>query len=243
MVLTTAPTGAPPGVAASRFTPGRVRCRSFCFLERDGVRWTAFLITAHERGQWRGWFMFRSASVEAADGEIRTAELFVEDSEADVDQRARALGRPLVRALLDSALETHERRRGYSPDLHRWFRETLAQTASAGRVRRSAAARPHTPSLGELRALYESYRVDQVAHLVGLLDADEFREMVEILLDGRRIDFQARDRFQLAMSIVQDLESRLPLPPFEIWSRDYLAHPEIYREYAERIQRGDVGDE
>ncbi|MGH7443313.1 MAG: hypothetical protein ACREKM_00480, partial [Longimicrobiales bacterium] len=235
---------APRGATASLPATGRVRCRSFCFLERSGERWTAFLITyAHGPAQWRGYFTFRSASVEAEDGEIRTADLFVEPSESEVDQRARGLGRPLLRALLDSALETHERRRGFSPDLHRWFREMLAQSAADRRQRRPIGAQAaHAPTLGELRTLYESYRVDQVAHLIALLDAEHFRELVEVLLDGRRVDFRARDRFQLAMSIVQDLESRLPLPPFEVWTADYLAQPDVYRRYAEALQRGDVVD-
>jgi len=217
-----------------------VRCRSFCFLEHAGERWTAFLITyADTRGWWRGYFAFRSPGEDVEIGEIRTADLFVEASEAEVDHRARSLGRPLLRALLESALETRERRRGYSPELHRWFRGVLARTAADRRSRTPASQQDEPPSLAELRALYESYRVDQVAHLVALLDSDIFRELVEILLDGRRIDFQAHDRFQLAMGIVQDLESRLPLPPFEAWTQDYLARPGVYRSYAEAIQRGE----
>ncbi|NLG61745.1 MAG: hypothetical protein GX539_05825 [Candidatus Cloacimonetes bacterium] len=236
-----AETGASDGRTVSRLTTERVRCRSFCFLEHGGERWTAFLITyADERGWWRGYFAFRSPSEDVEIGEIRTADLFVEETEGDVDARARSLGRPLLRALLESALETRERRRGYSPELHRWFREVLARTVADRRGRATSAGQPAAaPSLAELRALYESYRVDQVAHLVALLDPDIFRELVEILLDGRRIDFQARDRFQLAMGIVQDLEARLALPPFEIWTQDYLARPEVYRRYAEAIQRGE----
>ncbi len=240
-MVSPAQTGAPRGAAASRLATTRVRCRSFCFLEREKERWTAFLITyADAHGQWRGYFSFRSPGVDAELGEIRTADLFVEATEAEVDQRARGLGRPLLRALLDSALEIHDRRRGYSPELHRWFRAMLARTAADRRGRGPDEATAHTPSLAALRALYESYRVDQVAHLVALLDADDFRELVEILLDGRRIDFQARDRFQLAMGIVQDLESRLPLPPFEVWTQDYLARPGVYRAYAEALHRGEI---
>lgn len=233
--------GTSTDVTVSRLTTERVRCRSFCFLEHAGERWTAFLITyADTRGWWRGYFAFRSPAEDVEIGEIRTADLFVEETESEVDQRARSLGRPLLRALLESALETRERRRGYSPELHRWFREVLARTAADRRGRTPATAQAaDAPSLAELRALYESYRVDQVAHLVALLDAEIFRELVEVLLDGRRIDFQARDRFQLAMGIVQDLESRLPLPPFEVWTQDYLARPEVYRLYAEAIQRGE----
>jgi hypothetical protein len=205
----------------------RIRCRSFCFLERNGARWTAFLITFQlQDGYWRGYFSFRSASVDAAEPELRTADLFVEESEAEVDQRARGLGRPLLSALLESALETAERRRGFTPQLHRWFRDVLAERAAHPSVSDVSA-----PTLAELRSLYESYRLDQVAHLIALIRPDEFRELVEILLEGRRIDFRERDRFQLAMSVVQDLERRLPLPPFEVWVEDYLAHPDAYQRY------------
>src|SRR5687768_2413462 len=87
----------------------RARVRSFCFLEEASRRWTVFLVTyARDDGQWRGYFTFRSADVEAETGEIRTADLFVETSEAGVDTRARALGRPLLQALLESALHTYE---------------------------------------------------------------------------------------------------------------------------------------
>jgi len=123
----------------------RTRCRSFCFLERAGARWTAFLITyLRADGYWRGYFSFRSGAADAAEGEVRTADLFVEESESEVDQRARGLGRPLLSALLNSAVEIAERRRGYSPELHRWFRDLLAERSG----RRSVPeARP--PGLAE----------------------------------------------------------------------------------------------
>jgi GNAT superfamily N-acetyltransferase len=218
----------------------RMRCRSFCFLERNGARWTAFLITFLLRdGYWRGYFTFRSASSEAGEAELRTADLFVEETEAEVDQRARGLGRPLLSALLESALDTAERRRGFTPQLQRWFRDLLAERAGQHSIHDLAA-----PTLEELRSIYESYRLDQVAHLIALIEADEFREMVEILLDGRRIDFRERDRFQLAMSVVQDLERRLPLPPFEVWVQDYLANPGAYRRYAFELHgEGPLPDE
>ena len=154
----------------------------------------------------------------------------MEECEAEVDVRARGLGRPLLNALLNSALDTAERRRGYSPQLHRWFRELLSERSG-----RRTTPDGRTPDLAELRSLYESYRLDQVAHLIALLQPDQFRELVEILLEGRRIDYRERDRFQLAMNVVQDLERRLPLPPFEVWVEDYLSHPDAYRAYARAL--------
>jgi len=218
----------------------RSRCRSFCFLERESIRWTAFLIT-YERadGHWRGYFTFRSVIDEETLREVRTADLFVERSEEDVDTRAKGLGRPLLIALLESALDADERKRGFSPDVQKWFREILRRHA-AERSRSDAAAwggavADQTLELGRLRRLYESYRLDQVAHLIALLEPDDFREMVEIRLSGRRIDFNSRDRLQLAMTVVQDLERRLPLPPFEVWVEDYLAHSDEYLNYSRKL--------
>ncbi len=217
----------------------RARCRSFCFLSRDGARWTVFLITyLRMDGQWRGYFMFRTAEEGLEQSEIRTADLFVEDTEEDVDSRARGLGRPLVFAMLESALDTHRRRQGFSPDLQRQFRELLGRYAvEQSWVELGAEAGSRPTSLEALDSLYESYRLDQVVHLIALMDADHFREMVEVMLEGRRIDFQARDRFQLAMSVVQELERRLPLPPFECWVEDYLAHSDEYRRYSHALHR------
>jgi hypothetical protein len=205
----------------------RTRCRSFCFLQRGTERWTAFLVTYHRlEDQWRGYFTFRSAGPVVE--EFRTADLFVESTEEEVDQRARGLGRPLLLALLESAVTTEERRRGYPPHLQRWFREMLGRHVRQDGSQRDEAT---DPTLAEYRSLYDSYRLDQVVHLITLMAAEDFREMVEILLDGKRIDFRASDRFQLAMGVVQDLERRLPLPPFEIWVEDYLRLPSAYADY------------
>lgn len=211
------------------------RRRSFCFLERAGERWSVFLATyAGQDGQWRGYFTFRSA-VEGLEGqEIGTADLFLEGSEADVDARARGLGRPLLASLLESALHTHERRHGVSPDVRRWFRQLLASRSEALVTPLGGVAEP---SLTHLRSLYDSYRIDQVAHLITLLDADDFRSMVDRVLDGREIDFRASDRLQLAMIVVQELERRLPLPPFEVWVEDYMARPDVYQRYSHELHR------
>lgn len=215
----------------------RERCRSFTFLERAGERWSVFLVTfPGEDGAWRGYFQFRAAVREPDDGAIRTADLFVEATEAEIDVRARGLGRPLVLALLESALHTRERQEGASPDVRRWFRELLA-TQSAELM--PVAEAEGELSLPRLRSLYDSYRVDQVAHLVVLIPPDDFRALVERVLDGREIDFRARDRLQLAMLVVQELERYLPLPPFEAWVEDYVTHRDEYQRYAYALHRGD----
>jgi len=222
-------------VAAS--SGARERRRSFCFLERGGERWTAYLCTyPATEGGWRGHITFRrGGEAEAGEEDVRTAVLFIEESEGAVDTRARGLGKPLVRALLDSALHAQERRKGFSPDLRRWFRELLARHA-AGTV--PVAGTPaEERSLAHLHSVYDSYRLEQVMHLIGLVHPDDFRALVEQLLDGREIDFRARDRFQLAMGVVQELERRLPLPPFECWLEDYLRDPDVYHVYSHALQR------
>jgi hypothetical protein len=214
----------------------RTRCRSFCFLEYNGEPWTAFLVTYAERdGYWRGHFMFRSALMAPDTGEVRTADLFVETSEEAVDARARGLGRPLLESLLQSAVHTQQRRSGITHTYAKWFRELLSRSAQQ---HAEDAVNDPARSLQRLKSLYESYRTDQVCHLIALTDPNDFRALVEKLLDGREIDFRARDRFQLAMIVVQEIERRLPLPPFEAWVEDYLQQPAIYDAYANELHAG-----
>ncbi len=189
---------------------------------------------AGEDGRWRGYFTFRTGAPGLEGVEIRTADVFVEESEAEVDGRARGLGRPLLISLLESALHAHERRVGASPEMVRWFRGLLAK-------RSESAASPvewAEPTLEQLRSLYDSYRSDQVSHLIALLGPRTFSSVVERVLDGRAIDFRASDRLQLGMLVVQELERSLPLPPFEVWAEDYMARPSVYRDYSEVLHRG-----
>ena len=215
----------------------RGRCRSFCFLERSGERWTVFLETFVDgEGRWRGRFTFRAAEGEWREAEIATTDLFVEDTEAEVDLRARGLGRPLVRALLDSSLHAHERKRDATVEVGRSLRGVLARHSES--LAPDNGAPSADLSMEHLRSLYDSYRIDQVVHLIALTPPDDFSQLVDHLLDGREIDFRARDRLQLAMLVVQEIERYLPLPPFEVWVDDYLAHQPTYQEYAHRLHRG-----
>lgn len=181
--------------------------------------------------------MFRSALVAPATGEIRTADLFVENSEAAIDARARGLGRPLLEALLASALHAQQSKRGMSGEYVRWFRDLLSKHST-----HLASDRGNDParSMQRLEQLYDSYRTDQVSHLIALIEPDVFKHVVEQMLDGRDIDFRARDRFQLAMSVVQELERRLPLPPFEVWAEDYLAQREEHERYTRLLHSGEL---
>lgn len=235
------PTSSPdrlPVQAMKSIVHTRTRCRSFCFLEHNGEPWTAFLVTyADAETHWKGHFMFRSALMAPDSGEIKTADLFVENSEAAIDARARGLGRPLLDALLNSALKTQQSKRGMSSGYVRWFRDVLAKHAA-----QLTGDRPADPTLSmqRLKSLYDSYRTDQVSHLIALIEPETFKQVVEKMLAGRVIDFRARDRFQLAMIVVQELERMLPLPTFEAWTEDYLANPTEYDRYAGALHAGEL---
>lgn len=209
------------------------------FLERDGETWACFLVTFRASdGRWKGYFSFRPRDAEDADHEIRTADIFVEFSEGDIDRKARGLGRPLLNGLLASAIHTRQRERRDPPRLRRWFQEILHDNA-----RELAGCWEEDDqdvegrTLGELRSIYASYRLDQVAHFITLVDPGDFQDAVARILDGQSFDFGARDRLQFAMMVVERIESLLPLPPFEIWAQDYLANEEAYRLYTHALHR------
>ena len=221
----------PPSTA-----PPRARGRSFGFVERDGDRWTVFLVTyPTDDGYWRGYLSFRPSSATSKEPEVRTADLWLEDTEPSVANRARGLGRPLILSLLGSAIEVHDRRRGYSADLRKWFSGLLGKHAST--LVPDIGSADDGVTIPHLRSLYESYRIDQMAHLISLIPEDHFDSLVTRVLDGRKVDFSSRDRLQVALLVVQDLERYLPLPPFEVWSEDYLRNRSVYHEYAHGLHR------
>lgn len=218
----------------------RLRRRSVGFLERDGDTWACFLVTYRtDGGRWKGYFAFRRREwADDGEDELRTADIFVEGSEGEIDRKARGLGRPLLSGLLASALHTRDRQRSDPPHLRTWLRDLVKSNSRdvAGRwEEEEAGAEDRTVS--ELRSIYHSYRLDQVAHFISLVEPDDFREAVDRILDGETFDFGARDRLQFAMMIVERIEALLPLPSFEVWVEDYLAHPEDYRVYAHTLHR------
>jgi hypothetical protein len=217
------------------------RRRSMGFLELEGEHWACFLVTFQERsGRWKGFFSFRPRGESEDDHseEIRTADIFMEEAEGEIDRKARGLGRPLLGGLLSSALHTRERNRPDPPELRRWFREILSTNSRevAGEWEEDEDSAENR-TLGELRSIYASYRIDQVAHFITLVDPDDFQAAVDTLLEGQSFDFSARDRLQFAMMVVEEIEKRLPLPPFERWAEDYTAHPEAYRSYTHALHR------
>lgn len=217
--------------------PPRDRRLSVGFLEHEGARWACFLVTSEDRGgRCQGHFSFRPPDGQTEADEVRTTDIFVEDGEAEVHARARAMGRPMLAALLASALHVRIREQGDAPELRRWMREHVSADA-----RRLAGEGNGAPDglldVDALRSLYASYRLDQVVHLIALLRAEDFERAVGRILEGQAVDFSVRDRMQLAMLVVQRIESLLPLPPFEIWAEDFLANRDCYRLYAHTLHR------
>jgi len=210
------------------------------FIDHEGESWACFLVTGRSRaGRWTGHFSFRRRDGNPDEGEeIRTADIFVEESEGEIDRKARALGRPLLAGLLASALHTQERRERNPPRLRQWFRDILRSNAReiSGEWEEDdlqVTAR----TVGELRSIYSSYRIDQVAHFISLVNPEAFQEAVEEILSGESFDFSARDRLQFAMMVVERIEGMLPLPPFELWVRDYLRNEHAYRIYTHALHR------
>ncbi|MEM7413915.1 MAG: hypothetical protein AAF389_00375 [Gemmatimonadota bacterium] len=190
-------------------------------------------------GTWHGYFSFRPSHSEVSDDEVRTTDIFVEESEAEIHDKARSLGRPLLRGLLDSARHTAARERGdREPHLRGRFRSLLAESAVdiAGEWTEDDVPVP-ADRIDRLRSLYESYRLDQVAHFICLVDPEDFDRAVDTILDGESIDFRSRDRVQFARMVVDFIEDKLPLPDFEVWAADYLARPGTYRVYAHTLHR------
>ena len=51
------------------------------------------------------------------------------------------------------------------------------------------------------------------------------------------MDFGAKDRLQLGMLVIDYIEARIPMPPFEVWVEDFLAHREEYVLYTHTLHR------
>lgn len=217
----------------------RTRRRSVGFLEQDGETWACFLVTFQDQvNRWHGYFSFRPKDVELDDEEVRTANIFLEVSESEIDQKARGLGRPLLSGLLASALHTRDQTEEGSPKLRRWFRKMLAENS-----RELVGDWPEGQEsdvefdLTQLRSLYASYRLDQVCHFIALVQPEDFQGCVDQILEGKAFDFGAKDQLQFSMMVVEFIEGHLPLPPFEEWAKDYLAHQNDYALYAHTLHR------
>jgi len=195
-------------------------------------------------GRWHGHLAFRPSDGDGESDEVRTADIFIEATEAEIDHKARGLGRPLVRGLLSSAMHTWQGDEArQSPKTRRWFKKLLLENAKE----LSDSAEEHLEeqlvdaegnfdTLG-LRSLYQSYRLDQVCHFITLVEPKCFEAAVDSILEGRRVDFGVKDRLQLGMIVIEYIEARLPLPPFEVWAEEFLAHREEYVRYTHTLHR------
>jgi hypothetical protein len=213
------------------------RHRSVGFLEQDAEKWACFLVTFQEGSLWHGYFTFRRGDGELDEDEVRTADIFLEESEAEIERKARGLGRPLLSGLLASALHATRRGKNGTPRLRRWFRDMLAEGSLLADLSDTKAPPAAREEADELRSLYASYRLDQVAHIIALVRPEDFQRAVDRILEGQVFDIGAKDRLQFALMVVEYIESRLPLPPFEVWVDDYLAHPSAYQLYAHTLHR------
>ena len=79
--------------------------------------------------------------------------------------------------------------------------------------------------------------LDQVCHFITLVDPESFEAAVDSVLEGQRVDFGAKDRLQLGMLVIEYIEARIPMPPFEVWVVDYLANREEYMTYTHTLHR------
>jgi hypothetical protein len=215
------------------------RRRSVAFIDDGPETWACFLVTFPNERDWHGYFSFRPSDGELDDDEVRTANIFIESCEADIYEKARSLGRPLLKGLFESARHTRARERPSGHGLRARFRSLLADNSVdlAGDWTEEGLSVPLPDEIERLRSMYASYRLDQVAHFICLVHPKDFEAAVDKILEGASVDFRAKDRVQFAMLVVDHIEGLIPLPDFEAWSRDYLAHPEAYRLYTHTLHR------
>lgn len=196
------------------------RLRSVGFVESDGIPWACYLMTyrvgAH---RWKGRFSFRPRDGDRDAAEVRTAEIFVESSAEAIEARVQQMGRPILLGLLDSARETRQSQMRRNPELQLDLSRAVCEHAD------------YVETASALRSRYETYRLDQVAQLVSLIPAEDFRETVEDLLAGERFEWGAKDRHQFALLVVGKLEALLPLPPLDVWAEDYRRDPAAYEDH------------
>jgi hypothetical protein len=222
----------------------RSRKRSLGFLDWEQETWSCFLVTFVGRdNQWHGHLAFRPQDSAGESDEVRTADIFIEASEAEIDHKARGLGRPLVRALLSSGLHARQGEEvPESPKTRRWFKKLLLEHSKELSTSAEGHLGEHLDDAGgldtvELRSLYQSYRLDQVCHFITLVDPKCFEAAVDSILEGQLVDFGAKDRLQLGMLVIDYIEARIPMPPFEVWVEDFLAHREEYVLYTHTLHR------
>ena len=223
---------------AERALVNRSRQRSLGFLQWEDATWACFLVTFLGRDhQFHGHLSFRPRDCEGDADHFRTADIFIEASEAEIDRKAHGLGQRLLQALLSSAAHTHRQRAGSPPKGRRWFRNLLSQNSRELKATTQHLNPSSKMGTGELRSLYASYRLDQVCHFIALLEPESFEIAVDSILEGQPIDLGSKDCLQLAMIVVEYIESRIPMPSFEVWANDFLGNRDEYLLYSHTLHR------
>jgi hypothetical protein len=225
-----------PG-GASHVPSDRLRRRSMGFLERDEEQWACYLVTFQDGGGgWKGYFAFRPGNAASERDEIHTAHIFIEEAEAEIDRKARGLGRPLLTGLLSSALHTRERAQREAPALRNWFRDMLRKGAGdrggdLGRAPRRGPDPGGTPvplRLLPARPGRPPHHPGGARPLSGGGKPDPRRTHLRLQHPGPApVRHDGRG----------EPGAPPPPPPFERWAEDYLAHPEVYRAYAHALHR------
>ncbi len=212
------------------------RERSLGFLEWENDSWSCFLVSFIGKDQnWHGKIKFRPRKniISGESGSIETANIFIETSEAQIDRKARGLGRPLLRSLLASAIHKNQLTAERTTGLKSWFKNNLNKE-SAGI---SSAASEHLqnttePNASHLQSLYSSYKADQLCHFISLIDPQAFERAVDHILEGQKIDFKSDDQFQLSLIVLEYIETRLPIPTYSVWKEDFLSNRDEYIQYS-----------
>ena len=167
------------------------RRRSVAFIQKEDESWACFLVTfVTQAGEWRGYFSFRPGYSELSEDEIRTTDIFIESSEAEIHEKARGLGKPLLAGLLDSVLNTRSPDDLVGQQLRGQFRRLLQKNSQdiAGDWATDETVPPNEIELDRLRSMYSSYRLDQVSHFISLITPDNFEGTVDEILAGESID-------------------------------------------------------
>jgi hypothetical protein len=97
-----------------------------------------------------------------------------------------------------------------------------------GETRPDRSAQGESPEV--LRAKYLDYCSAQLAEILLYLSPDEIYTIAQRA--ARESDISGAVSYERIVQVATRwLSRKVKLPPFEMWSEDYLAHPDRYEEY------------